>query len=318
MRTLRTASVEERTDSGVRLVRLRVGDAHADIAPDLGAAIVSWSCLGRERLALPLPLAEFAKVAKTGGVPLLYPWANRLRRDTYEWNGTHGDVSSMPGLKRDGNGLPIHGSLLRFADWDIVSAEPGRRSAAFVAQLSWTEEHPAFSAFPFDHDLVVLYELGERSLDVDVLVAAQVDMPVAFGWHPYLAAPEGSARTLELPARERVALDASMLPVRTAHGLAVESAVATSRETIGGRDIDELYRVHAHATARVGDTALVLRGGYRFLQVYAPRGAAFACVEPMVAPAAALNDAADLPHVAAGDTFEASFSLLAEASRRGS
>jgi aldose 1-epimerase len=318
MRTLRTASVDERTDGGVRLVRLRVGDAHADIAPDLGAAIVSWSCGGRERLALPLPLAEFAKVAKTGGVPLLYPWANRLRRDDYEWNGVRADVSAMPGLKRDGNRLPIHGSLLRFADWDIVSAEPGRRRAAFVAQLSWTDDLPAFSAFPFEHDLVILYELGERSLDVDVLVAAQTDMPISFGWHPYLAAPAGGTCVLELPARERVRLDASMLPVRTAHGLAVEPAMSTSGETVGARDIDELYRVHAHATARVGDTALVLRGGYRFLQVYAPRGATFACVEPMTAPAGALNDGADLPQVAAGGRFEASFSLLAETSPRGS
>jgi len=44
-------------------------------------------------LALPVALAEFVKSQKTGGIPLLYPYANRLRADHFTAAGKAVDLS---------------------------------------------------------------------------------------------------------------------------------------------------------------------------------------------------------------------------------
>ena len=57
--------------------------ARARIAPDAGFCCLAWSVDGRDLLHLPAPEAEFRAAPRTGGVPLLYPYANRLREDPW-------------------------------------------------------------------------------------------------------------------------------------------------------------------------------------------------------------------------------------------
>ena len=85
----------------------------ARIAPDCGFCCLSWSVGGMELLHLPVPEAEFRTRPKTGGVPLLYPYANRLRTDPWP---------DRPEVKRDGR-LPCHGFLLRHARWTDLHVE---------------------------------------------------------------------------------------------------------------------------------------------------------------------------------------------------
>ena len=81
--------------------------AMATVVPAAGMNLVSLVVDGVDRLALPLPLASFMGTAKTGGVPLLHPWANRLRADRWSFDGRDIDLGHVEGLKRDGNDLPM-------------------------------------------------------------------------------------------------------------------------------------------------------------------------------------------------------------------
>lgn len=302
---------------GTELIRLVCGGSRLDVAPALGFAAVSWQVDEIERLALPLPLREFARQPKTGGIPLLYPFANRLRGDRCLWRGTAMDVSAVPGLKRDANGLPIHGSLVRFGGWSSVVTAAGDLATA-EATLEWTESLPFFGGFPFLHRLSIRYELSEGSVRVITRVEPRSGpMPVAFGWHPYLAFPTAQRREtlLHLPAREHIELDPLMLPAREHGHLVVNGQHATGSCTLSGHVFDDLFRVGESAVAGVhpplGGARLTFEGGYRFLQVYAPEDAGFACLEPMVAPGAALSDAVDLATATPEAPFEAVFALHA-------
>ena len=88
------------------------------------------------------------------GVPLLYPWANRLSRSTFVVDGAEVSLpQDVPLFARDHNGLPIHGALPGLMEWDVVEATADDDSARLRARLEWDPAHEAFRLFPFPHRL---------------------------------------------------------------------------------------------------------------------------------------------------------------------
>jgi galactose mutarotase-like enzyme len=68
------------------------------------------------------------------GIPLLYPWANRLAAFEYSALGKRVTLErGSPLIQLDDNGLPIHGLLFRWPDWQVeegsTSSPPGSTSA---------------------------------------------------------------------------------------------------------------------------------------------------------------------------------------------
>jgi len=307
--------------------------AHHDqrliVHPVAGCVATSWSVSGRECLTLPDTLPAFLASTRTGGIPLLYPYANRLSKDRFEVAGRSVDLARFPNLKRDGNGLPIHGLLLRWQRWELEQPT----SHELHARIRWDAHAELMQAFPFPHSLRVSWRLGgdgvNAVLDVEVQVRADggCDVPIAFGWHPYLAADAGepagdgeSSRSqppprmdrIDLPAARRWSLDRTGLP----SGAAEPVPGPPHQEQVGGGQ-DALYELPSNASDAPGlvaslrgetcTTEVHLQSGWRFMQVYSPAGAAFAAIEPMTATTNALVTGA--PIVAAGSTFTAAFAL---------
>ncbi|MCH2144276.1 MAG: aldose 1-epimerase [Phycisphaerales bacterium] len=275
----------------------------ARIAPDSGFCCLSWQVDGREYLHLPVPEAEFRSKPKTGGVPLLYPYANRLRTDPWP---------DHPEVKRDQD-LPCHGFLLRFGDWDDLRVESTRASAC----LDWSAHEDLMTLFPHAHRLEVSFEVGPRSLRVKTLVEADGDdeVPISFGWHPYLTLPGlgHDDLALRVPPLEHVRLDARGLPIRDGSGQLILEPADDVDGSLEGRTFDDLYRptVDKPCLLLGGDAGIEVRldDNWRFLQLYSPEGGPFACIEPMTAAVAALSDGRDHPTLAPGERFEAGFEL---------
>ena len=279
--------------------------ATARIAPELGFCCLSWCVGGVEHVRLPVPEEEFRSDAKTGGIPLLYPFANRLRDDPFD---------DHPWVKRDDNNLPIHGCLLRFADWTNLTVESDRASVS----LTWADHQELMALFPYPHRLQVEYVLEDRSIRVTTRVFADggCDVPASFGWHPYLCLPdvENTVLSLETPKLEHVQLDAQCLPVRDDTQTLVVTGPSDLDGLLMGRTFDDLYRRADDGTVFAltggGKTVRLTAGApWHFIQVYHPPGADFVAIEPMMAPAAALSDRRDLPIVKAGEVLDATFEL---------
>lgn len=299
---------------------LRAPDTELTIEPQAGCVATSWRLGARELLALPAPREAFLKSARTGGIPLLYPYANRLRTDRFTAAGRAVNLALQSDLKRDGNGLPIHGLLLRWSRWSVERL--GEASAR--ASIAWAEHAELMRAFPFMHTLRLTWELasGDRSTSLRVTTEIDADggtdVPAAFGWHPYFAVADASGTRVHLPARTPITLDATGLPSMPPH--AGTALAAQDLPACGGEDALFALDPAATATARITqadlDTSIVFGSPYAFMQLYAPKvapnAAGFACIEPMLCATGALADGT-APIVRAGTTLRAVFEIRATA-----
>lgn len=282
------------------------------IEPAAGCVATSWRVGDREMIALPSPREEFLRSARTGGIPLLYPYANRLRGDHFEVADRAVNLAVDAKLKRDPTGLPIHGLLLRWGDWII--AQPSQHT--LEASIRWADHPSLMAAYPFAHTVRVLWQLARDDAHATLSITTVIEadqaqaVPVAFGWHPYLALDAKKGAKLQLPRRRPIKLAPTGLPMLPA---AHEPWIEASQETTGANQ-DALFEVAdvdqpvcialVDGTER---TEILFQDGYRFLQIYSPTGQPFTCAEPMTAATASLNDAPTT--IAAGERMTASFQM---------
>lgn len=261
----------------------------ATFVPAAGMIGRSLCDAGVELLGQRGGVAGYVAEYRTMGIPLLYPWANRLSANEYRVAGT--EVTLRPGLggvHTDDYGAPIHGTLAGDAGWR-VSALTG---SALTAELDFGSRPDLLATFPFPHLLEVAITLADRTLTVRTTVTATGDaaVPLCFGYHPYFALP-GVPRPQWLietpPMRSRV-VDAHGLPTGE-----VAPYPATS-ELLGGKVFD-----HGFDDVAAGSVFAVSGGdrrievcfdqGYPAAQIYAPATEEVVCFEPMAAPTDALR-----------------------------
>ena len=251
----------------------------------------------------------YASQGHTMGIPLLYPWANRLAAFTYEAAGA---AVSLPDdralLPADPNGLPIHGvvpSLLHF------HTRTGEDGATLTAALDWSSPE-LLALFPFRHELRMEVRVGAGELTIVTTVTASGSdhVPVAFGFHPYLRVP-GTSRTtwqLHLPPAEHLALDGDLIPT------GARTAAPEGELALADSSWDDGFAVRslpARYAAEAADRgiALELVSGYPFSQIYALPGKDFICFEPMTAPTNALRSGDGLTVLAPGHEYRGEFRI---------
>lgn len=270
--------------------------------------VASFTHRGDELVALPGGLSAYRE-GHTTGIPLLYPWANRLARDRYREGNLEVDLRGLD-LHTDDNGLPIHGLMLARPEWEVTRLGSGPRSARLAARFDFGVHEDLMAAFPFPHELAVDVTLAASGLRVVTTVRPNgpVSVPVAFGWHPYLQLP-GARRDrweLALPACAHAALDGRGIPTGRARPVPADTAA------LEGRDLDDLFALGQDRiiTLATDDRRLTITydDGYPYAQVYAPAGEPFCAIEPMTAPTNALVSG-DHPAVRPGETFSAAFTL---------
>jgi galactose mutarotase-like enzyme len=289
----------------------------ASFVPGAGMLCSSLRHHGAELLAQNDGVGAYARHGTTMGIPLLYPWANRLAGFDYAVAGRTVELPSDPGrIAVDEHGLPIHGVIGGRLAWELAQASgpPAKASGppaeSLTARLSWSESRPElFEVFPFRHDLRYEARLGGGRLEVQITVhACGADpVPVAFGFHPYLSLADAAREhwLIELPAMRHLALDDHQIPLGTGQAHEAQRFELAAREFDDGFDaVTEPARFSATAGRRV---ALEFLQGYPCAQVFAPRASQFICFEPMTAPTNALRSSTGLPLLQPGESYNAHF-----------
>jgi aldose 1-epimerase len=290
-------------------------DLRVAFAPGAGMVAYSLTHRGDELLGLRGGLTAYRQRGSTFGIPLLYPWANRLAGLSYAVGGRSVELDGQAPVHLDANGLPIHGLMAASPYWRETGRTPGNGSAAIGARLDYTAHEDLMSAFPFPHELHVEAELKDGTLRIGTILlpTGDVAVPVAFGWHPYLRLP-GIPRSewwVELPVRRRAVLDERGLPTGASEPVAIEPG------PLGERTYDdhfvELEHPAVFALEGGGRRIEVEFGdGYSLAQVYAPLGTGdepYVCFEPMTAPINALISGDGLRSVPPGGSFRADFTV---------
>lgn len=310
-------SVSEGQDGGLPALTLASPEGlEATFVPGAGMVGSSLRDRGQELLGQRGGLSAWREKSSTFGIPLLYPWANRLGVDRYEAAGQSVEIpEDAPLVHRDGNGLPIHGLLFAAPDWEVVQSgsEPG--GAGLLARLDWGADPRRLRLFPFPHSLEISVRLVGLRLEVGTTVLAGEDgpVPVAFGWHPYLA-PPGAPRSdweIDFPPVLRLPTDEHQLPT----GEEEQAPVAAG--PLGDRTFDDGYAGVAPGTAcSVSDgvrrIVVEMIDGYPYAQLYAPGDLDVICFEPMTAPTNALVSGEGLRVLEPGESSTATFTIAVE------
>jgi aldose 1-epimerase len=290
---------------------LVAGNLEAVFLPGLGMLGASFRHRGDELLGRVENLEAAAAKGSTCGIPLLYPWANRLAGPRYQAAGREVvlDLGS-PFLHLDEHGLPIHGVPWARLAWETTEATADRLGA----RLDWTGRD-LLSIFPFAHQVHLLATLAPDALmlETTVVAIAEGPLPVSFGFHPYfsLAGRRRESWRLSLPAMWRSVPDARGLPTGE------EVPFAGLDANLGSLSFDDGFalrseRASLSLTGAGRRLTVEFLSGYRFAQVFAPPDRDFVALEPMTAPTGALTSGRGLRLVAPGEQFRAAFSIRVE------
>jgi aldose 1-epimerase len=261
----------------------------AQFVPDAGMIGVSLIDSGVELLGQRRGLDAYVSDGNTMGIPILYPWANRLGANIYTAEGTTVTLSpGRNGVRADPNGLPIHGVLAAYPRWRVTAESANE----LTAEVDFGADPDLLASFPFPHLLALTVRLSAQALTVLTAVTPTGDqtVPLCFGFHPYLQLP-GVSRDqwiIETPPLRRLRLDGQGLPTGET---TPQPAVA---ERLGDRAFDDGYDEVADgavfAVSGGGRRIEVhFEQGYPAAQIFAPPGEEVICFEPMTAPTDALR-----------------------------
>lgn len=285
------------TVDSIEIVRL-AGTAQrmeVSIAPSIGNIAFDLGVNGQPILVQP-PAALAAWKAKPAqaGIPFLAPWANRLDGDAYWANGCRYFLNpGASNLRRDPNGLPIHGLLLFASDWRVVELHADDHAAHVTSRLEFWR-HPEWMAqFPFAHNIEMTYRLSDGTLEVRTMVenCSLQPMPLVIGFHPWYQIPgvPRDAWNVRLPVREHYTLSDKLIP--TGETTTVNAAGAAP---LAGRQLDDVFgglEANEEFQVEANGRSIFVRFGpkYPVAVVYAPQAKDVICFEPMTGITNAFN-----------------------------
>ena len=173
------------------------------------------------------------------GLPILFPFPNRIRDGRYSFEGRDYTLRIDPGKDH-----AIHGFAIA-APWDVVDQGASASGAFLVGRFQISQHAPdRLESWPADAVLTVRYDLAGRRLAMTITVANPTDrnLPFGFGIHPYFRLPFEAGTPdrgrLILPAAAMWTLEAS-LP--TGARVPVEPRVDfRAGGSTTGRDLDDI------------------------------------------------------------------------------
>jgi aldose 1-epimerase len=145
---------------------------------------------------------EDPEIPSRHGIPILFPFPNRIRDARFEYGGRAFDLIANKGPNA------IHGFALE-APWEVVAHEATDAGARIVGRFQISRNAPEDRPrWPSDAAIELSYTLAGRRLTLEATVTnpGPSDLPWGFGIHPYYHLPfrpDGDA------AKTRVVLPAS-------------------------------------------------------------------------------------------------------------
>jgi aldose 1-epimerase len=297
--------------SGQPTLSITSGNLCAEFWPDAGMLGVSLRYCGEELLRRIDDLESARQKGSTAGIPLLYPWANRLASLHYRAAGHDVELNpASPLLHFDEHGLPMHGIPWGQLKWEVLEA----KKDSLLARLD--SNHPDFLAvFPFAHCVQTAAKVDCDSLTLQTTVFANAGspVPISFGFHPYFGIPDLSRGQwrLQTPPLQRLSLDSRGIPTGAQESFAPMDVLLGDKTYDDGFALLDQQSSFVLSGGRLSIAVSFLEG-FPYAQVFAPSGKDFIALEPMTAPANALASGKGLRILESGGQFRASFRIAVQ------
>ncbi|HZS09448.1 MAG TPA: aldose 1-epimerase [Blastocatellia bacterium] len=221
-------SISSEMRNGVEIFILQEsGDARAEIAPSLGN-----NCFAFETsmpVLEPVAFEQFCEKPTSYGIPVLFPFPNRIRDGAFTFGGERYQVDP-----------PRHG-FVRDKEWKVLATGASESEGAWIRSGLDAEDYAEeiLRQFPFPFSLEITYRLKDGRLELQAVArnTGEREMPIGFGTHPYFRRPERG--TIRVPAAKRWELSDS-LP--TGRLLEVDGQYDLRRpRDIAGLTLDDIY-----------------------------------------------------------------------------
>ncbi|MEO8501289.1 MAG: aldose 1-epimerase, partial [Vicinamibacteria bacterium] len=165
--------------------------ARAAVAPALGNNCFVFETDRPVLEAVAWP--DFLKKPTSYGIPLLFPFPNRIRDGAFLFQGERFPIDP-----------PRHG-FVRDKAWRVLDTGASNLDGAWIRSAIKAADYPReiLEQFPFPFTLEVTYRVRNGGLEIDVVAenTGERNMPTGFGIHPYFRRPERGA--LMVPATKR-------------------------------------------------------------------------------------------------------------------
>jgi aldose 1-epimerase len=222
-------SVRQTTRDGVDVVELADSARHTEVTvlPSIGNMAYEMKVNGKDVLRAPSGnLAEFKAKPGMAGIPLLWPWANRIDQNSYYVNGKiYAFNLELGNVRLDANKKPIHGLLSTSSAWKVLSCKADGQAAEVTSRLEFWKYPDLMEQFPFAHTIEMTYRLKEGVLQVETVLHnhAVEPMPVAIGFHSFYKVDDAPPDQwkIHLGAREQLVLSRETIP--TGERISVQS-----------------------------------------------------------------------------------------------
>lgn len=267
-------------------------NAIARILPEVGFNLFELKIpVGNRMVDVLDATADFAETGQNpnhNGIPLLFPFPNRIRGARYNWAGRE---YVLDGIHQDGQGNAIHGLVID-RPWRVTCDDEATALGQFQLSIDAPDRR---ALWPADFLIEVRYDIGGPGLRCDVRVANpdRVPLPFGFGTHPYFRVPlaSGSRREdclIQAPAAEEWEL-VGCLPTGKRRAVSERKDLREGQELKGLKLDDVLTELSARdglvetvvmdpsaglQVQQVFDTA------FRDLVVYTPPHGRSVCLEP--------------------------------------
>lgn len=283
---MKTAQSTEMRD-GVDVVVLRSDEAVAEVVPALGNNCWRFRVADDDVLEKVL-WVTFRTKPTSYGIPILFPFPNRIRNQKFTWRGRKVSVD-----------VPQHG-WLRARPWKQVEAGCDD-TASWVRSRFDARDWPGeiLNQWPWPFVVDVMWRLSGRTLEMLTRVenTGADAMPFGFGIHPYFHRPKHA--TLTVPAQRRWQLAANF-PTGETESVAGEYDLRDSAD-VSTLSLDDIYTelsadkegtVQCTLVDRVAGATTTIaftRDEFPHVVVYTPPKRDAICVEPNTCPTDAFN-----------------------------
>jgi aldose 1-epimerase len=236
------------------------------------------------------------------GIPILFPFPNRIRDSRFTWNGRTHEIPADVGL-HDKLGHAIHGFCLD-KPWRVIA----RHGHSAVGQFQLSVDAPERrDLWPADFRIEVRYELraGRLRCDIRIENPDTTPLPWGFGTHPYFRVPLEAGSHMghclvQVPARQQWSL-VDCLPTGDRREVSPEKDLRDG-EYLDVLTLDDvltdLEPTDGFLETTIYDEAAGLQMTQRFgtefreVVVFTPPNRPCVCVEPYTCTTDAINLAA--------------------------
>jgi aldose 1-epimerase len=301
--------------------------SQARIWPALGFNCLSWIAPlhGQTRELLWSDPEVYTTARPTrSGIPILFPFPNRIRAGRYAWEGKQYQLPINDAQQKNA----IHGFVCQ-RPWRVTGHGTSDEGIWVAAEFLGSRDAPECQGlWPDDYHIEVRYLLKANRLTLDFAVRSPDEqvLPFGLGLHPYFRIPANQARVLILdPQLKRWPL-ADCLPTGRPMPLVGKHLRIANGRPLEDKQFDDIYHLHglvAPIGLRASDPPFLIRmelGEYfRQVVVFTPPHREAVCVEPYTCVTDAINIDQQIPAAGwriarPGDTWQATVRLVCEPS----